>query len=420
MMERWRRNRRRILTLAAAGAAGAATAYAVYKWWYADGGSSEPDKGSEDEGQRASGSGSGGAAGSRRQEAGVLIDPQGRAGTAQMDAEAHLQHHFDSIQDIADSTTLPSLLPALSRALAQAADVDGPLERLRQAKEGRAPLSPADKLAAWEELKVAAFVRAAGAAWLLPLLDLFVRVQLNILGRHLYLESAVEGSGMARPAGLPKLSAPSQERFLSFAEFLAQQGAAELLALMRAAAEARLAGVALQETVAAGQVQQLLAGISEEFAERLAAAATGGTGGGSGGGGGSPGRGWARFLLPPPAEVHASLAPRAPDNRAMLLGADALLVDARVVEELVAEAEAVAAGDEFAAAVAAGSQAALAAAATQLAAGMGAARLPLAKAVPLVAAVGGDLLAVPSLRPVLAQLEPVRSLSARVYGCCYL
>lgn len=54
-------------------------------------------------------------------------------------------------------------------------------------------MGPADKLAAWEELKVAAFVRAAGAAWLLPLLDLFVRVQLNILGRHLYLESAVEG-----------------------------------------------------------------------------------------------------------------------------------------------------------------------------------------------------------------------------------
>jgi peroxin-3 len=48
-------------------------------------------------------------------------------------------------------------------------------------------------VAVWEELKVEAFTRALGAAWLLPLLDLFVRVQLNILGRHLYLESAVEG-----------------------------------------------------------------------------------------------------------------------------------------------------------------------------------------------------------------------------------
>lgn len=64
--------------------------------------------------------------------------------------------------------------------------------RRRRAKEGSAPLAPADKLAAWEELKVAAFARAAGGAWLLPALDAFVRVQLNILGRHLYLESAVE------------------------------------------------------------------------------------------------------------------------------------------------------------------------------------------------------------------------------------
>lgn len=47
------------------------------------------------------------------------------------DADAHLQHHFESIQDIADGTTLPSLLPALSRALAAAADVEAPLERLR-------------------------------------------------------------------------------------------------------------------------------------------------------------------------------------------------------------------------------------------------------------------------------------------------
>lgn len=348
----------------------------------------------------------------------MLIDPQGRAGAAQMDAEAHLQHHFDNIQDIADSTTLPSLLPALSRALAQAADVDGPLERLRQAKEGRLRLAPADKLAAWEELKVAAFVRAAGAAWLLPLLDLFVRVQLNILGRHLYLESAVAGSGMQRPAGLPKLSAPSQERFLSYAEFLAQQGAAELLAVMQSAAEAHLAGVALQEALTAEQVQQLLAGICADFAERVAAAGAvpqGGAGSGSG-----PSRGWARFLLPPEAEVHASLAPRAPDNRAVLLGADALLVDARIVEQLVAEAEAVAAGNEFGAALAAGSAAALAAAAAQLATSTGAAPLPLAKAVPLVASVGVDLLAAPSLRPPLAKLEPVRSLSARVYGCCFL
>lgn len=231
---------------------------------------------------------------------------------------------------------------------------------------------------------------------------------------------------MPRPAGLPKLSGPSQERFLSYAEFLAQQGAADLLAVLRSAAEARLAAVGLQEALTAAQVQQLLADICADFAARSAttaaapAAADDGVSKGGNEGGSCPGRSWARFLLPPPAEVHASLAPRAPDNRAVLLGADALLVDARIVEQLVAEAEAVAACEEFGAALAAGSQAALTAAATQLTAGMGPAPLPLAKAVPLVAAVGSDLMAAPSLRPPLAKLKPVRSLSARVYGCCFL
>lgn len=54
----------------------------------------------------------------------------------------------------------------------------------------------------------------------------------------------------------------------------------------------------------------------------------------------------------------------------------------------------------------------------RLAAGMGAAPLPLAKAVPLVAGLGGELLS-PAGRPPLARLAPVRSLSARVYGCCF-
>lgn len=191
------------------------------------------------------------------------------------------------------------------------------------------------------------------------------------------------------------------------------QGAGDLLAAVRRAAEARLAGVSLQDAVAAPQVQHLLADITGD----AAAAVTGGAGSSSGGGASS--RGWAAFLLPPPAEVAASLAPRAPDDRAVLLGADTMLVDARVVEQLAAEAEAVAGGAEFAAALAAAQREMLAAAARQLGASMGPAPLPLAKAVPLVAALGADLLASPALRPQLARLEPVRSLSARVYGCCF-
>lgn len=78
--------------------------------------------------------------------------PHPRSTRAQ-DTDAHLQHHFDSIQGIADGTTIPSLLPALWRALALAADVEAPLERLRAAREappGTGGLGTTDKVALWQ------------------------------------------------------------------------------------------------------------------------------------------------------------------------------------------------------------------------------------------------------------------------------
>ncbi len=47
----------------------------------------------------------------------------------------------------------------------------------------------ASKLALWRELAEAGFARTASAIWLLPLLQLLLRVQLNILGRQLFMES---------------------------------------------------------------------------------------------------------------------------------------------------------------------------------------------------------------------------------------
>jgi peroxin-3 len=45
------------------------------------------------------------------------------------------------------------------------------------------------KHALWRELAEAGFARLAATIWLLPLLQLLLRVQLNILGRQLFVES---------------------------------------------------------------------------------------------------------------------------------------------------------------------------------------------------------------------------------------
>ena len=52
-------------------------------------------------------------------------------------------------------------------------------------------MSSHDKYIMWEEVKLLTFTRAIAASWMIALLDLMTRVQLNILGRHLYLQSNV-------------------------------------------------------------------------------------------------------------------------------------------------------------------------------------------------------------------------------------
>ena len=40
----------------------------------------------------------------------------------------------------------------------------------------------------WEDLKLLSWSRTLGATWLVAILDLLLRVQLNILGRHLFVQ----------------------------------------------------------------------------------------------------------------------------------------------------------------------------------------------------------------------------------------
>ena len=58
-----------------------------------------------------------------------------------------------------------------------------------QAGPASEPAVESSKVETWEQLKSLSFTRLVCIVWLVPLLDLLLRVQLNILGRHLFLES---------------------------------------------------------------------------------------------------------------------------------------------------------------------------------------------------------------------------------------
>jgi hypothetical protein len=82
---------------------------------------------------------------------GLLLTPALHSSRA---SRPRLHDHFDSIQRISDTTTLPTLLPPLRTRLFALADVDALTRRLQEAATGSAPLSSADKVALWEQLKV--------------------------------------------------------------------------------------------------------------------------------------------------------------------------------------------------------------------------------------------------------------------------
>lgn len=67
--------------------------------------------------------------------------------------DSRLQSHFESIQRISDSTTLPSVLPHLKASLFSLVDLSGLTEKLILGKEAPQALSPKDKLQLWHELK---------------------------------------------------------------------------------------------------------------------------------------------------------------------------------------------------------------------------------------------------------------------------
>ena len=377
-----------------------------------------------------------------QQQPPVLINPTGGTNTAALDAGAHLPHHFDSIQQIADATTLPSLLPALSRALAASDGIDASLERLRLAKGGSVVLSPEEKQSLWNELSGASLSRLTASIWSLSLLRLQVRVQLNVLGRHLYLEAALHdptsgggggfagalgiGGGSSGPRPPPQLSAPSQESFLSFSEYLTNVGHVKLLAVARKAADAALVGVSLDQEINSEELgailsrslalftQEIISGkglLTGEEANTSASAAPSPTAMVPGG--------WIEFLLPSPQDLREMLRVKKPDDRAMLPGAHDLLVDVDAVHAMVEEVGCILSSERFqqVALLAARYVSKVAAAGLEERMGVGIA-LPLARLVPLMIAEAKTTLSARGEAAVaIATIPEVAALCATVYSC---
>ena len=361
-----RRAKRRAIALVAAGAAGAAAAYYAYTWcsyYFSNTTTASEDtvvdtehEGIAHDGREDSkeefGKGSSsccdsdvaGPSGVQDFEPSVLIDPtEDLNGRSQQDIEAHLQHHFDSIQMIALDTTLPSLLPTVAKFFSAADDSERLLEQLRKAKEGSVVMSYEEKLQVWKEMTELSLARLIIASWTLPLLTLQVSIQLNILGRHLYLETALKqhqdsrrtllhrrfAQGEQDNRGCDYLSVPSQEAFLSLSEHLGKSGLQRLFDVGRQASASALADCSLDKPLGAQELLSIFSAAQAEFVQRASRS------------------GWSTFLLPPPEMLTEVLRLQHPDDRALMPNAENQLVDAEAVEDMARELKAIVESERF-------------------------------------------------------------------------
>ncbi|KAL1317247.1 peroxisome biogenesis protein 3-2 isoform X1 [Arachis ipaensis] len=178
-----------------------------------------------------------------------------------------MQAHFENIQTISDVMTLPHAMHNLSCRVAEELDLSQLLERLLQGKGQPSTLTQSEKLNLWERLKILSFTRMALSVWATTMLSLYTKVQVNILGRHLYIDTArrfesssttVLLNGVQVTAQIPEkvgafvtnreresgdlVDKEDQQKFLGTVDFLCQHGMPPLISDMEAATQEALKG----------------------------------------------------------------------------------------------------------------------------------------------------------------------------------
>ncbi|CAA7048192.1 unnamed protein product [Microthlaspi erraticum] len=146
--------------------------------------------------------------------------------------KTQMRAHFESIQMIVDSTTLPHAMRCLSVRISEEIDVSNVMESL---DKGKGMLSSSEKLQLWDELKILSFTRMVLSVWSVTMLSLYIRVQVNILGRHLYVDTARALGSSHLLEELDLIDRDDEQKFLSSADFLVTNAMPSLITDMQGA-----------------------------------------------------------------------------------------------------------------------------------------------------------------------------------------
>ncbi|XP_028805436.1 peroxisome biogenesis protein 3-2 isoform X2 [Neltuma alba] len=228
--------------------------------------------------------------------------------------KAQMQAHFENIQMISDTITLPHAMHYLSCRIAEDLDLSQLLERLIQGKGQPNTLTSSEKLELWDRLKILSFTRMALSVWATTMLSLYVKVQVNILGRLLYIDTARSLGGSNLMENRDIVDREDQQKFLGSVDFLSQYGIPSLVFGMELATKEALKGKQLRDFFNSKALHETIMQILNTFMSR-----------------GSP-HSWVKYMMPeafesPKTASSSSVDPIPSDT----IGLDQLMAEARAV-----------------------------------------------------------------------------------------
>lgn len=162
-------------------------------------------------------------------------------------AMARRQHHFDSNQRTCNLTVL-SMLPKLKETLLTLLDSEKLIAELKS--------RPENKVSIWNELKITCFCRTVTAVYSTVLLVVFLRVQLNIIGGYMYLDSLAD-SNDGKTNGRIHATPDVQKRYLASVQYLLSDGLTELVTTVHEAVQNTVKSMPLQKLLSLQDIERL-------------------------------------------------------------------------------------------------------------------------------------------------------------------
>lgn len=173
---------------------------------------------------------------------------------------AHIrrQHHFDSNQRTCNSTVL-SVLPCLREALCQKLNTERLTDQLRS--------RPSNKVEIWEELKMMSFTRTAVAVYGCCFLVIYLRVQLNILGGYMYVDSQ-QSTSNGKSANEVIITSDIQKHYLAGVQYIFGQGLDNLISDVQRAVRNVVSSYSLKDQVSSVTIQDIVSDVRRQVEYR--------------------------------------------------------------------------------------------------------------------------------------------------------